>query len=169
MPKTASAMQQYFVKPGARVDLSNRDPDDRSAFPGGKKEARAELERLLERTGELQELLYAEHRHKVLLVLQGMDTSGKDGVIRHVFRGVSPQGVRVASFKVPTEEELDHDYLWRVHRHVPGRGEIAIFNRSHYEDVLVVRVHGQISRSASAATARSRTSSACSPRKGRRS
>jgi PPK2 family polyphosphate:nucleotide phosphotransferase len=86
-------------------------------------------------------VLYAEHKHKVLVVLQAMDTGGKDGVISHVFEGVNPQGVRVASFKVPSEEELSHDYLWRIHQQVPGKGELVIFNRSHYEDVLVVRVH----------------------------
>jgi PPK2 family polyphosphate:nucleotide phosphotransferase len=89
----------------------------------------------------LQELLYAEHKHKLLVVLQARDAGGKDGTIRHVFEGVNPQGVKVAGFKVPTPIELDHDYLWRVHRRVPGKGEIVIFNRSHYEDVLVVRVH----------------------------
>jgi PPK2 family polyphosphate:nucleotide phosphotransferase len=88
----------------------------------------------------LQEALWAEHKHKVLIVLQGMDTSGKDGTIRHVFEGVNPLGVRVASFKAPTPEELDHDFLWRVHPRVPGRGEMVVFNRSHYEDVLAVRV-----------------------------
>jgi PPK2 family polyphosphate:nucleotide phosphotransferase len=95
----------------------------------------------------LQELLFAEQKHKVLVVLQGMDTAGKDGVIRHVFDGVNPQGVRVANFKVPSPVELAHDYLWRVHHQVPGRGELLIFNRSHYEDVLVVRVHGLVNKS----------------------
>jgi PPK2 family polyphosphate:nucleotide phosphotransferase len=94
----------------------------------------------------LQELLYAQHRHKVLIVLQAMDTAGKDGVIRHVFKGVNPQGVKVAPFKAPTQAELDRDYLWRVHAHVPAKGEIVIFNRSHYEDVLVTRVHGMIDK-----------------------
>ena len=94
----------------------------------------------------LQELLYAEHKHKLLIVLQGTDTSGKDGTIRHVFSGVNPQGVRVASFKAPTPEELAHDFLWRIHKQMPGTGEIVIFNRSHYEDVLIVRVHGLVSR-----------------------
>jgi PPK2 family polyphosphate:nucleotide phosphotransferase len=96
---------------------------------------------------ELQELLYAEHKHKILIVLQAMDSGGKDGTIRHVFDGVNPQGVKVASFKVPTKEELAHDYLWRVHKHTPGKGEIVIFNRSHYEDVLVVRVHELVPKS----------------------
>jgi PPK2 family polyphosphate:nucleotide phosphotransferase len=102
---------------------------------------------LKELNGELQtlqELLYAENKHKVLVVLQAMDTGGKDGTIRRVFDGVNPQGVKVASFKVPTPEELAHDFLWRVHKLVPGRGEMVIFNRSHYEDVLVVRVHGLV-------------------------
>ena len=111
------------------------------AFDGDKHDARDEFERLNERLEELQELLYAEQRHKVLVVLQAMDTGGKDGTIRHVFEGVNPQGVKVASFKVPTLEELAHDYLWRVHKRTPGSGEIVIFNRSLYEDVLVVRVH----------------------------
>ncbi len=90
---------------------------------------------------DLQDILYAQHEHKILIVLQGMDTSGKDGAIRHVFGGINPQGVRVANFKGPTPEELDHDYLWRVHKQVPAKGELVIFNRSHYEDVLIVRVH----------------------------
>jgi len=93
---------------------------------------------------ELQEALYAQQKHKVLIILQGMDTSGKDGVIRHVFEGVNPQGVRVASFKQPTSEELAHDYLWRIHKQMPAKGEMVIFNRSHYEDVLIVRVHGLV-------------------------
>ena len=88
--------------------------------------------------------MFAEGRHRLLVVLQAMDTGGKDGVIRHVFEGVNPQGVRVASFKRPTPAELAHDYLWRVHPHVPGNGEITIFNRSHYEDLLVVRVHSLV-------------------------
>jgi PPK2 family polyphosphate:nucleotide phosphotransferase len=137
-------MERYRVKPGGIVRLGEIDPGDKSGFDGSKKEAK---KKLVELTGELealQELLYAEHRHKILVVLQGMDTSGKDGTIRHVFEGVNPQGVRVISFKEPTPEELDHDYLWRVHQHTPGRGEIVIFNRSHYEDVLIVRVHALV-------------------------
>ena len=92
------------------------------------------------RLDELQYLLYAEHQHALLIVLQGMDASGKDGTIRHVMSGFNPQGCRVTAFKVPTSEEADHDFLWRVHRAVPAKGDIAIFNRSHYEDVLVARV-----------------------------
>ena len=95
----------------------------------------------------LQEMLYAEHKHKILIVIQAMDTGGKDGVIRSVFEGVNPSGVRVACFKVPTPIEMDHDYLWRIHRQTPAKGEIVIFNRSHYEDVLVVRVHNLVPKS----------------------
>ena len=138
-------MKRYLVKPGAKVDLSDWDPNDTGAFKGGKQAGLAEVAKLNRKLEALQELLYAEHKHKVLIVLQAMDTGGKDGVIRHVFEGVNPQGVRVAAFKVPTEEELDHDFLWRVHKVVPARGEMVIFNRSHYEDVLVVRVHKLIS------------------------
>jgi PPK2 family polyphosphate:nucleotide phosphotransferase len=134
-------MDRYRVKPGSRVDLGEWDPNDKGAFPGKKKEGRKRLLELNQRLEELQELLYAEHKHKVLIVLQAMDAGGKDGTIRHVFEGVNPQGVRVAGFKKPTPEELGHDFLWRVHKQVPGKGEMVIFNRSHYEDVLVVRVH----------------------------
>jgi PPK2 family polyphosphate:nucleotide phosphotransferase len=139
-------MNDYCVKPGHRIDLSKFDPDDHRAFAGNKQAALAKTESLVKDLDRLQELLYAEHKHKVLIVLQGMDTAGKDGTIQHVFDGVNPQGVRVASFKVPTPEELAHDFLWRVHKQTPGAGEIVIFNRSHYEDVLVVRVHGLVSR-----------------------
>ena len=134
-------MDRYRVPPNTSVKLEDYDPKDTGAFNGDKDEAKEQLDKLNDRLASLQELLFAEHKHKLLIVLQGTDTSGKDGVIRHVFEGVNPQGVRVASFKVPTPEELDHDYLWRVHKQTPGRGEIVIFNRSHYEDVLVVRVH----------------------------
>jgi PPK2 family polyphosphate:nucleotide phosphotransferase len=134
-------MKQYQVRHGTRVKLSEWDPNDTADFKGGKKEGLAQLEKLNDKLETLQELLFAEHRHKVLVVLQAMDTGGKDGAIRRVFDGVNPAGVRVASFKAPTAEELDHDYLWRVHRVTPGNGEMVIFNRSHYEDVIVVRVH----------------------------
>ena len=138
-------MKRYRVKPGTQIDLGKWDPADKSAFSGGKKDAARELAALNERLEALQELLFAEHKHKVVIVVQAMDTGGKDGTIRTVFDGVNPQGVKVASFKVPSPEELDHDYLWRIHRCVPARGEMVIFNRSHYEDVLVVRVHGLVS------------------------
>jgi len=132
-------MHIHRVEPGSRVRLDRIDP---GATPGakGKKAAEARFGPLNERLSELQNRLWAERRHKVLVVLQGMDTSGKDGTIRHVFRGVNPLGVSVAAFKAPTEEERGHDFLWRVHQRVPASGEIMIFNRSHYEDVLVVRV-----------------------------
>jgi PPK2 family polyphosphate:nucleotide phosphotransferase len=107
-----------------------------------KKETKEKTERLLDELDDLQNLLYAESKHAVLIVLQGMDASGKDGVIRNVFSRMNPQGVRVQSFKVPTDEELAHDFLWRIHQHTPPKGMLQIFNRSHYEDVLVTRVHG---------------------------
>ena len=134
----------YRIAPGTSVNLSEHDPGDRRLFEGDKSEGKDALKQVNRRLEELQELLYAEGRHKILVVLQATDTGGKDGVIRHVFDGVNPQGVKVASFKKPTSRELAHDYLWRVHRHTPARGEITIFNRSHYEDVLVVRVHGLV-------------------------
>ncbi len=134
-------MKKYLVEPGSKVDLSLWNPDDEGDYKGKKKEGLAQVAKLDQKLCGLQDVLYAEHTHRVLIVLQGMDTSGKDGTIAHVFNNINPQGVRVASFKVPTPEELDHDYLWRVHKVVPAAGEMAIFNRSHYEDVLVVRVH----------------------------
>ncbi len=134
-------MKRYRVKPKEKVDLSRWDPNGKGDFDGGKEEGKAALIAVNDRLEELQELLYAEGKQKILIVLQAMDTAGKDGTIRHVFDGVNPQGVKVASFKKPTPEELSHDYLWRIHQHTPGRGEMVIFNRSHYEDVLVVRVH----------------------------
>ena len=134
-------MKALRVRPGSSPRLARVDPKDTSAFDGSKAEAEDRIERLRAELDRLQELFYADHRHAMLVVLQGMDSAGKDGVIRHVFSGVNPQGVEVASFKVPTDEERDHDFLWRVHRHAPAKGRIAIFNRSHYEDVLAVRVH----------------------------
>ncbi len=134
-------MDRYRIKPGGKVKLDAFDPADTHEFDGDKKAGLKTVAKLNTELESLQEQLFAEHKHKILVVLQGMDTSGKDGTIRHVFEGVNPQGVRVASFKVPTPEEMDHDYLWRVHQQTPGKGEIVIFNRSHYEDVLVVRVH----------------------------
>jgi len=134
-------MNQYGIKFEQKINLRKLAADDATAYAGDKKSGEKELLRLNEKLEKLQELLYAEHKHKVLIILQAMDTGGKDGVIRHVFEGVNPQGVRVAAFKVPTPEELDRDYLWRVHKQVPGKGELVIFNRSHYEDVLVVRLH----------------------------
>ncbi len=134
-------MNRYRVTPGSEPDLRALDPADTAEFGGSKKDGRKLATELNDRLEVLQEVLYAQGRHKVLIVLQAMDTGGKDGTIRHVFDGTNPQGVTVASFKKPTSEELAHDYLWRVHAQTPQRGQITIFNRSHYEDVLVVRVH----------------------------
>ena len=106
-----------------------------------KAQTKEETQKILEDLDELQNLLYAEHKHSILVVLQGLDVSGKDGVIRNVFGELNPQGVTVKSFKVPTEDEYAHDFLWRVHAATPGKGMIQIFNRSHYEDILVTRVH----------------------------
>lgn len=138
-------MERYRVEPGSTVRLSDIDPGERLSFDGKKELGNEYLEELTLRLRSLQELLYAEGRHRILVVLQAMDTGGKDGVIRHVFRTVNPQGVKVAGFKAPSSRELAHDYLWRIHRETPARGEIRIFNRSHYEDVLVVRVRNLVS------------------------
>jgi PPK2 family polyphosphate:nucleotide phosphotransferase len=134
-------VDSYRVQSKKKIHLEEVDPNDTSLFSGSKKEGLAKLADLSKKLDHLQEVLYAEHKHRLLVVIQAMDTAGKDGTIRSVFDGVNPQGVRVASFKTPTPEELDHDYLWRIHKQTPAKGEIVIFNRSHYEDVLVVRVH----------------------------
>ncbi|HEY3310048.1 MAG TPA: polyphosphate kinase 2 family protein [Anaerolineales bacterium] len=134
-------MQKYRVKSGEKFRLNNIDPDETSQFTGNKQEGVNQFEELALKLGALQELLYAEHKHKVLVVLQARDAGGKDGTIQSVLSRVNPQGVQVAGFKVPTPLELDHDYLWRIHQQTPGKGELVVFNRSHYEDVLVVRVH----------------------------
>ena len=133
------AHPRYRVEPGSAIALKDFDPNDTGRYQA-KQEVKEELERQRERIRELQERLYAENRQSLLIVLQAMDTGGKDGTIEHVFEDVNPQGCRVESFKAPTEEELAHDFLWRVHRVVPRKRMIGIFNRSHYEDVLVVRV-----------------------------
>jgi PPK2 family polyphosphate:nucleotide phosphotransferase len=134
-----------LVKPGTTVSLKDHDPGDRGDFDSQEK-ADKELAGLLEEMEGLQGLLYAESKRALLIVLQGMDTSGKDGTIRKVMSGISPLGVQVHAFKVPNEEELAHDFLWRIHYRVPRRGFIGIFNRSHYEDVLAVRVHKLVPR-----------------------
>ena len=135
-------MKRYRVSPSSRIDLMDWDPSDRSAFQGSKLDAQPKLLELRGRLESLQDLFYAEHKHRLLIVLQAMDAGGKDGTISHVFEGVNPQGVSVVSFKEPASVERAHDYLWRVHSCVPANGEVVIFNRSHYEDVLIVRVHG---------------------------
>lgn len=129
------------VDPGSVADLERRDPRDTLGLPG-KEDAKEQLATLLEELSSLQVRLYAEGKRSVLLVLQGLDASGKDGTIRRVFTGVNPQGCRVTSFKAPTPAELAHDFLWRVHAECPARGMIGVFNRSHYEDVVTVRVLG---------------------------
>ena len=132
--------QPLLVEPGTQVRLAEYDPGYSGDY-ASKADAKKVLKRNTKRLRELQEVMWAEHKHALLIVLQAMDAGGKDGTIGHVMRGVNPQGCQVTSFKVPTKEELDHDYLWRVHKATPRRGHIGIFNRSHYEDVLVVRVH----------------------------
>jgi len=129
----------YRVKPGESIHLADHDPNDK----GGVKrdEADKEVVKLNKRLGALQEWLYAADRNSVLIVLQGIDTAGKDGTVSHVMAQLNPTGCRVESFKVPTPEEAGHDFLWRIHKVTPMNGSIAIFNRSHYEDVLVARVH----------------------------
>jgi PPK2 family polyphosphate:nucleotide phosphotransferase len=133
--------RRWRVAPGTDVDLDALDAASTEGAPGDKQETKAALDDLRKRLRELQDRLWAEQKQSLLVVLQAMDGGGKDGTIKHVFRGVNPQGCRVTSFKKPTEDELAHDFLWRVHKVTPALGEIGIFNRSHYEDVLVVRVH----------------------------
>ncbi len=142
--------KKFVVKPGEKLNLRKRDP----AYTGehaSQNDAKAQIEVFLQKLFHQQNLLYAEHKHSILVVLQAMDAGGKDGTIKHVFTALNPQGTRVASFKQPTPAELAHDFLWRVHPHAPGRGEISIFNRSQYEDVLVTRVHKLIDKKAWAA------------------
>jgi PPK2 family polyphosphate:nucleotide phosphotransferase len=138
-------MSDIVPKPLSKVSLSDFDPGDTGGLD--RETAKAEYERYSQRLGELQEMLYAQGKHAVLAIFQGMDTSGKDGAIKKVFDSVDPQGVRVAAFKVPTPDELARDFLWRVHREVPPKGYIGVFNRSHYEDVLIVRVNELAPRS----------------------
>jgi PPK2 family polyphosphate:nucleotide phosphotransferase len=136
--------EQFRVKPRHRVQLGSLDPADTGGYKHDA--AMAEAERHHRRLTELQSVLYAEARRSVLIVLQAPDAGGKDGTVTHVFSAFNPQGVRAVSFKQPTRAELAHDFLWRIHPHTPGRGEIAIYNRSHYEDVLVTRVHKMVDR-----------------------
>src|SRR5436309_6321222 len=131
--------RHLIVPPGSRLRLADIDPEDTHGVK--KEDAAKQLEENLDRLSILQYLLYAEARRALLVVLQGIDAGGKDGTIRHVMSGLNPQGVTVTSFKVPEGEEKHHDFLWRVHRAVPAYGNVGIFNRSHYEEVLVVRVH----------------------------
>jgi PPK2 family polyphosphate:nucleotide phosphotransferase len=138
--------KKFLVEPGAKVRLSKID-----ASYTGKHEtherALPEIQAHVERMDKLQYLLYADGNQSLLVVLQALDAAGKDGVIRHVFSGMNPQGTSVFGFKQPSKEEADHDFLWRAHQRTPGKGEVVVFNRSHYEDVLVVRVHKLVPRS----------------------
>src|SRR5271169_6491413 len=137
--------KKFRVDPGAKLRLNKLDP----AYKGkhaSEAEAKQETENYCQKLARQQTLLYAEHKHSILVVLQALDAGGKDGTINHVFSALNPQGARVAGFKQPTAAELAHDFLWRVHPHAPGRGQISIFNRSHYEDVLVTRVHKLIDK-----------------------
>jgi PPK2 family polyphosphate:nucleotide phosphotransferase len=144
-PKRTNLRDLLRVPPGSRVDLSKVDPTEAHGFT--KDGSADELASGLERLRSLQDRIWAEHRHRVLVILQGIDAAGKGGTIEHVMGAMNPAGCPVTSFKVPSTLELDHDYLWRVHARTPGKGEIAVFDRSHYEDVLVVRVHEIVPKS----------------------
>jgi len=137
-------LEQYRVKPKSKFLLSNYNTADKSERTKTKEQDGVALNELAKEVNALQDIMHAQGKHKVLLVLQGMDASGKDGTVRHVFSECDPLGIRVTCFKAPSSEELAHDYLWRVHDAVPKAGELVIFNRSHYEDVLIVRVHDWI-------------------------
>jgi PPK2 family polyphosphate:nucleotide phosphotransferase len=132
--------KRLLVPPGKKTKLSDIDPDDTLGLKNDERSQKM-LQKLIGRLDNLQPLLYASKKYSLLIVLQGIDGAGKDGTIRHVMSGVNPQGCHVTSFKTPSAEEAAHDFLWRIHNAIPDRGEIGIFNRSHYEDVLVVRVH----------------------------
>jgi PPK2 family polyphosphate:nucleotide phosphotransferase len=132
-------IEKFIVRPGKSVHMDDYDPDDTLGLD--RSFCDIEVEKTLKRLDELQYRLYAENKRALLIVLQAMDAGGKDSTIRHVMRGANPASCKVTSFKQPSQEELEHDFLWRVHRSAPGKGQLGIFNRSHYEDVLVVRVH----------------------------
>ena len=138
-------MNHHRVKPDQAVNLHDHDANDTGDYKN-KEEATERTEHLRQKLDALQELLYSERSRAVLVVLQGLDTAGKDGTIRHVMSGVNPQGCRVTSFKAPTPLEMTHDFLWRIHSACPPYGYIGIFNRSHYEDVLITKVHDSIKR-----------------------
>lgn len=141
-------MKAHRVKPNTTITLNKIASDTTGAYDpkdDGKLKAQKKTDQLLEKLRALQERLYASNEQALLIILQGMDTSGKDGTIKHVMSGVNPQGCAVTSFKTPSSLELAHDFLWRVHREAPAKGRIGLFNRSHYEDVLITRVHGLIS------------------------
>ena len=138
-------LKKFVVEPGAKVRLGKIDPSYKGGYDSHE-QAAAEIGKQVERIDRLQYLLYADARQSLLIVLQGLDAGGKDGVVRHLFTGMNPQGTIVSCFKEPSKVELAHDFLWRIHQRTPAKGEVAIFNRSHYEDVLVVRVHKLVPR-----------------------
>jgi PPK2 family polyphosphate:nucleotide phosphotransferase len=144
--KAVDYRKKFVVAPGSRPRLSDIDPSFHGPH-GAHEAAPAQIAETVARMDRLQYLLYADASQSLLIVLQGLDAGGKDGVVRSLFSGMNPQGVSVHSFKEPTPEELAHDFLWRAHLNTPGRGQVAIFNRSHYEDVLIVRVHKLVERS----------------------
>ena len=133
-------LKKFIVEPDSKVRLADFDPGYHGRHESHE-EAVPEIESYLGDLNKLQYLLYAEKKHSLLIVLQGLDAGGKDGVVRHVITGMNPAACRVIGFKQPTADDLAHDFLWRIHPHAPTKGEVTIFNRSHYEDVLVVRVH----------------------------
>jgi PPK2 family polyphosphate:nucleotide phosphotransferase len=137
--------KEFIVAPGSRVRLSAIDPSFTGSHLSHEK-AEPEIRAQTERMDRLQYLLYADASRSLLIVLQGLDAAGKDGTVRHLFSGMNPQGVTVTSFKEPSKADLAHDFLWRVHSRAPGKGEVAVFNRSHYEDVLIARVHNLVAR-----------------------
>ena len=137
-------VRRFLVQPNEPFRLTDRNPADTAGLDYDKHDAEKLLRKGIARLADLQDRLYAQDRWSVLVVFQAMDAAGKDGTIKHVMSGVNPQGVQVYSFKAPSTEELDHNFLWRMARHLPERGRIGIFNRSHYEEVLVVRVHEEI-------------------------
>ncbi len=140
----ASITQQVRVAPGTTARLAKRDPASLLGLPDGKRRGRLRAAKATARIAELQELLWAEGKQSLLLVLQGLDASGKDGVTRHLLTGINPQGTQVTSWKAPSLEELSHDFLWRIHAKTPARGMIGVFNRSHYEDVVTTQSLGLI-------------------------
>ncbi|OYY50249.1 MAG: polyphosphate kinase [Methylophilaceae bacterium 17-44-8] len=144
MANLDKSLDRYKVKSNNKFSLKSIAPSDKSERSDSKANDLLTLEKLATEINALQDILHAQAKHKVLLILQGMDASGKDGTVKHVFSECDPLGIRLASFKAPSAEELAHDYLWRVHQQVPKKGEIVIFNRSHYEDVLIVKVHDWI-------------------------
>lgn len=136
-------VKKMLVPPGEKIDLNDYDPADTAEFPD-KEAAQIKLAEDIERLSEYQSILYAQNKFSLLIIFQAMDAAGKDSTIKHVMSGVNPQGCQVFSFQSPSSEELDHDYLWRIHKCLPERGRIGIFNRSYYEETVIVRVHPEL-------------------------